>query len=245
LLTSLKNNPNLSIVVPVYNEAGVIEDVIKNIYKKVVSKIPNTELIIAEDGSIDGTKQILKKLRSELSFTLVTTDARKGYTKAFKDALSIAKTELVFFSDSDGQHDPSDIFRLLEQINDADIVSGYKFPRRDPVHRIIISKGYNFLIYILFGLRTKDIDSGFKLIKRNVLDNVLKDVVRLKYCVMSEFMIKAHLSGYKIKEIPVNHYPRKSGKTSIFSPTKLPFIILGLIKSLFAIKIDSLKGTKK
>lgn len=239
------NISNLSVIMPVYNEADVIESVIMDFYKKVVEKIPNTKLIIAEDGSTDGTKEILNALSKKIPFALISTKERKGYTQVFKDALRIADTELIFFSDSDGQHEPNDIFKLLRELNRNDIVSGYKFPRRDPLHRIIISNVYNYLIYLLFGLQMKDIDSGFKLIKKEVIDNVLSEVVSFKHCIMSEFVLKAYLSGYKIKEVPVNHYPRKSGNTAIFAPKKLPLIISSLIRNLLKIKFELLKHKKR
>ena len=141
---------------------------------------------------------------------LISGRERKGYTKAFKDALSIAKTELIFFSDSDGQHDPTDVFKWLKEMDENDIVGGYKYPRRDPAYRIAISKIYNFLIYLLFGLKMRDIDSGFKVIKKKVIDSMLSEVTEMKYCVMSEFVLKAYLAGYRIGEVPVRHYPRKS-----------------------------------
>lgn len=236
-MNAQKTINNLSVIIPVYNEAAVIEHVIREFYKKVTDKIPNIELIIAEDGSTDGTKEILQKLNKEIPFILISSKERKGYARAFKDALRIAKTEWVFFSDSDGQHDPSDIFVLLKETDANDIISGYKCPRKDSLYRIIISKVYNLLIYLLFGLKMRDIDSGFKLIKKGVIDNMLDEVTQLKYCVMSEFVLKAYLHGYKIKEVPVSHYPRESGKTAIFTPRKLPMIIVELVKNILKIKL--------
>ena len=226
----------ISIIIPVYNEAGVIEHVIKAFYEKVVKRLPHARLIVAEDGSTDGTKDILKRINEEIGFTLISSDSRKGYTTAFKDALGVAKTDLVFFSDSDAQHDPEDIFKLLGEIGTNDIVSGYKSPRRDPVHRVLLAKGYNLLIHLLFGFKMRDIDSGFKLIKKEVIDKILPDVRDMKWCVMSEFILKAHLAGYRIKEVAVRHYPRKAGTTSLFTPARLPLIILGLMMSLLKIK---------
>lgn len=242
---SLHPTGTLSIVIPVFNETAVIEGVVRDFYTKVVRDIPGARLIIAEDGSTDGTKEKLNSLSREIPFTLLSGRERKGYTKAFKDALRIAKTELIFFSDSDGQHDPADIFKLLKEMSGHDIVSGYKCPRRDPRHRIIISKFYNLLVWLLFGLKMKDIDSGFKLMKKQVIDNVLDDVVSFQHCVMSEFILKAYLRGYKIKEVPVNHYPRKTGSTSIFHPGRLPFIIVGLVHGLLKIKLSYRHTIKK
>jgi len=236
---------NFSVIIPVYNEAGAIEGVIRDFYEKVIKKIPNAKFIIAEDGSTDGTKEILNRLNKEIPFILISSRQRKGYAKAFRDGLSIARTELVFFSDSDGQHDPEEVFKLLKEVDSNDIVSGYKAHRRDPIHRVVLSRAYNFLIYLLFGLKMRDIDSGFKLIKKEVIDDILSGVTCMKYCVMSEFILKAYLNGYKIKEIPVSHCPRKSGKTGIFGLTSLPRIIAEVIKNLFEIKFSYIKHKSK
>lgn len=226
---------------PVYNEAGVIEHVVREFYEEAVRKMPHAQFIIAEDGSNDGTKEILSRLNKELPFTLVSSSARKGYSKAFYDALKLVSTELVFFSDSDGQHDPADLYKLLEKIGEYDIVGGYKHPRRDPAHRVILSWGYNFLIRLLFGLDMRDINSGFKVIKKTVIDDVLKDPLCFNCCVMSEFVLKAYLAGCKIAEVPVFHYPRKAGTSTIFTPGRLPGIIAGAIKSLLKLKFKHMR----
>lgn len=234
----MKPDQNISVVIPVYNEADVIESVIRGFYEQVIRKMANASLIIAEDGSTDGTKEILARLQNELGFILISGVERKGYTRAFKDALAVAKTPWVFFSDSDGQHDPADVFKMIENADGVDIVSGFKNPRRDPAHRLILSAVYNFLIGLIFGLHLKDIDSGFKLIRQEVIVNVLPRVIKMEYCVMSEFLLRAYLMGYKIKEVPVTHYPRKSGTTAIFHPKKLPGIVGGLLRALWEIRAE-------
>ena len=233
---------SLSVVMPVYNEAEVIESVIRDLERKVLKQLPGTRLIVAEDGSTDGTKDILSRLKQEIPFELISGRERKGYTRAFTDALALAETEWVFFSDSDGQHDPEDILRMLEAADDFDIISGRKMPRRDPIHRRACSWGYNFLIAVLFHLKMRDIDSGFKLIRKKVIDQILPQVKTMKYCVMSEFLLRAYLKGYSIKEVPVRHYPRLGGQTAIFHPQKLPGIILELVRNLWAIKKELRKG---
>lgn len=231
----------LSFVMPVYNEAKIIEKVVRD-YWVVLREISGSEMIIAEDGSNDGTKEVLKKLKEKIPFVLISGEKRKGYTQAVKDALKLPRNNVIFFSDSDGQHDPNDLFRLLEKVNGYDIVIGYKSPRRDPVHRLIISKGYNFIIGIMFGIWLKDIDCGFRLIRKRVVDNVLDETVTLKECVSSEYVIRAFKKGYKITEVPINHYPRQTGNTAIFSPKKLPFMIIGLLWGLIKIKLELFKN---
>jgi len=230
------NQQKLSVVIPVYNESGVIEGVVRSFYEKVIKKNPGAALIIAEDGSTDGTKELLERIKKDIPFTLISGKNRKGYARAFKDALAMAKTDLVFFSDSDGQHDPDDFYKLLKEIDHYDIVGGYKAPRRDPLHRSVISAGYNLFIWLLFGLKMRDIDAGFKLIRKEVIDSVLKNVTSLKYCVMSEFIIRAYMAGYRIKEVPIVHYPRKTGATTIFHPAKLPGIIFDIFVKILGIR---------
>lgn len=228
----------ITTIILVHNEARFIEATISDFYNKVIKKIPGSEFIVAEDGSTDGTKEILISLNKKIPFILVTGKERKGYERAFKDTMRLAKNELVFFSDSDGQHEPSDFFKLADEIDTNDIVSGYKFRRQDPFHRIAMSKVYNLIFSLLFGLKTRDINSGFKLIRKEVIDKVLDETTNLRFCVMSEFVLRAYLAGYKIKEVPVNHYVRRFGTSNIFKPTKIPFIVFGVIKGLLKIKFS-------
>ncbi|MFH0826605.1 MAG: glycosyltransferase family 2 protein [Candidatus Omnitrophota bacterium] len=227
---------SISIILLVYNEEEIIEDVIKGFYNKVIRNVPKARLIIAEDGSTDGTKRILQRLITEIPFHLIESRFRKGYTHALKDALCSAQTELLFFSDADGQHEPEDFFRLLAAIDDFGIVSGCRVNRRDPMHRLILSKIYNMLIFLLFGLRTTDINSGFKLITKEVFNAVRDDIGYFEYCAASELVLRAYLKGYKIQELPVCHMPRAVSKTKIFTTPQLPFIVGKCIKSLLKIR---------
>jgi len=237
-------NMSVSIVMPVYNEAVNIAGTVSSYYDAIVKRTSLFEMIIAEDGSSDGTDRILEELNKKIPFRLVSQREKKGYTQAVKDALCLSKYDLVFFSDSDGQHDPEDFFKLLEEIEENDIVIGYKFPRHDPFNRIFFSRVYNLIVNILFGLRFRDIDSGFRIIKKRVIEDILFDVKTLKYCVSSEFVIRAHQKGYRIKEVPIKHMQRQCGKTSIFTINNLPEIIFSLIVGLIKLRMEFLKKNK-
>ena len=228
----------LSVILPVYNEAATIEAVVRDIHAKVAKEIPGYSFIIAEDGSTDGTQEILARLKTEIPFTLISGARRKGYTQAFKDALALARTEWIFFSDSDGQHDPDDLSLLLAQAGSYDVVSGCKISRKDPWYRLLLSAGYNILIKMFFGLPMKDINSGFKLIRREVVQEILPQVTTMRQCVMSEFILRAYLAGYKITEVSVSHFPREKGTTAIFHPGKLPGIVWGLLHALFTLRAE-------
>src|SRR3989344_37832 len=132
---------DLSIIVPVYNEVKVIGRTLDNIYTKIIASFPGkTEVVVAEDGSTDGTKEILAQMQKEKKFRLVSGVERKGYNRALKDALGLAQGKYIFLSDSGGGHEMSDFFKLYEHAQNYSIVSGYKKKRHDPFHRILLSR---------------------------------------------------------------------------------------------------------
>ena len=151
-IMTMKKEKSVSVVLPVYNEAEIIEEVIREYYDEIIRKYPNSEFIIAEDGSNDGTKEILTELSKEIPMRLVMGPERKGYLHGVRDALLLAKNETVFFSDSDGQHDPRDFWKLLKKIENYDLVCGMRVKRHDPLSRKILTRFYNRLIWFFFSI---------------------------------------------------------------------------------------------
>lgn len=235
----------VSLVMPVYNEAKIIEHVVRDYYNTIIKKLPNSEFIICEDGSNDGTKEILKKLKKEMPIKLITGDKRKGYPKSIRDALKLPKNDIILFSDSDGQHEPQDYWKLLKKINECDIVIGHKKYRNDPFHRLLFSRGYNILAGLLLGIWLNDIDSGFRVLKKKVLNDVLEESTTLKECTNSEITIRAFKKGYKICEIPVKHYPRKYGDTKSFKLGKISGVIVDLFLGLLKLRSELSKNNGK
>jgi len=226
----------ISLIIPVHNEVDVIEKVVKNYYKEVISKIPGSEFIVAEDGSTDGTKEVLKRLAKELPITVVSSNERKGYSKAVWDALKLPKNEIIFFSDSDDQHSPRDFWKLMPFIDDFDIVTGYKYPRSDKAFRLFISQVMNMLNFFIFGFFLRDINSGFKLFRRKALNALLENYEGLDF-ISTELLIKAFLMNIKVTEVAVLHFERKFGESRGLPTSKLPEKILKLLVGLMKIKL--------
>lgn len=230
------SKPTLSIVLPVYNEADVIEKVVRDFFTKVIEKYPGSELLVAEDGSTDDTKLILKKLENEIPMRLIMGEKRKGYLKGVKDALISAQGSLIFFCDTDNTHDPNDLFRLLEKIKDFDLVAGLRLHRNDPLYRKLFSRGYNIIIYLLFGISLMDNNAGFKLMKKEVVDECVSKIEFLKYGFSTELVIRANHAGYRITGVPVSHFPRKSGKADQFEIKNMPNIVYTQLRGLMRLK---------
>jgi glycosyltransferase involved in cell wall biosynthesis len=220
----------VSLVFPVRNESFMIEMTLRNYSSELQPRISDFELIVAEDGSTDDTKSVLERLEKELSIRLFTSDELKGYQKALIDAVSLAEKEWVFIVDSDYQFAAIDFWRLEPLRNRFDVILGMKAPRKDPWYRIWLSRGYNFLLRLFFGVPYRDMDTGFRLIRRKALKELMPEV-RHMTTFTAEFVVRAHYAGYKIAEVPVPHYERKIGATTIY-----------FISSLFGICLKQFLG---
>jgi len=216
-------NPALggvSCVFPVHNESFIIEQTIRNYFAEFEGRISDFELIVCEDGSTDDTKVVLERLARDLPIRVFMADARKGYSDAVRDAISHAEKPWVFIVDSDYQFAAVDFWRLENYRQDFDVILGMKAPRRDPFYRRLLSYGQNALLRLFFNVPYRDMDTGFRLIRREVLAQTAPSVKFLSFFT-AEFVVRAHIAGYRIKEIPVPHYARKAGSTSIFYVSKL------------------------
>lgn len=204
----------LSVFFPTYNEEGNITNVIaktKNVLERVADK---WEIIIVEDGSSDNTPEITDKLsKAKSRIKVIHHNPNQGYGGALKTGFYNAKYSWITFTDSDGQFDFSEITNFIEKQKetDADLVIGYYKKRQVSKFKILTSKMWELAVYILFGLHVKDIDCGFKLVSKKVVDKIPNLESERGAFISSEFLIKAKKYGFKIVEIPVTHYPRKAG----------------------------------
>ncbi|MBI1863891.1 glycosyltransferase family 2 protein [Candidatus Woesebacteria bacterium] len=205
---------NLSVFFPAYNEEENIKNTVEKA-KKLLQKISdNWEIIIINDGSSDKTEKISKKLVNEdKKIKLITHSPNRGYGAAVKSGLYNSKYDWIAFTDSDGQFDFSEITNFIEKQREsnADLVVGYYKKRQVSKFKIITSKMWELAVFLLFGLKVHDIDCGFKLISKNVIDKIPKLESERGAFISSEFLIKAKKSGFKIVEIPVTHFPRTKG----------------------------------
>ena len=227
----------VSVVFPVHNESFIIEQTLRNYVAEFEDRIEDLEFIVAEDGSTDDTKAVLERLEKELPIQLHMSDERKGYQQALKDAISHATKPWLFIVDSDYQFAAIDFWRLEPHREDYDVVLGIKRPRKDPFYRVLLSWGYNVLLRLFFGLPYRDMDTGFRLIRRSSADDIAPSV-RFMSFFTAEFVVRAHVAGCRIKEVPVPHYARKIGSTSIFYISKLFLICFHQFAGLIRLRKD-------
>ncbi|KKN48145.1 hypothetical protein LCGC14_0655890 [marine sediment metagenome] len=206
----------ISVFFPAYNEEKNIERTIL-IANKVLKKLADKyEILVIDDGSKDNTGEVVKRLSlKNKKIKLITHKENKGYGSAVRSGFKNCKYEWIVFTDSDGQFDFSELpnFISTQRKTKADLVVGYYKKRRVSFIRKFNSYIWQIIIRILFGLKVKDIDCGFKLIKRNVVKPMNLKSERGAF-ISTEFLIKAKAENFKIVEIPVTHYPRKEGEAT-------------------------------
>ena len=202
---------SISLVFPAYNEEENIAFAVQKAKKVLSSVADNWEIIVVNDGSRDGTCQIINQL-SHLDSRIkpIHHHANLGYGAALKSGITSAKYDLIFFCDSDLQFDIGELPVFIELIRDCDIVIGYRVKRQDPLYRKLNAWCWNLLIRRFLGLKVNDIDCAFKLFKREVFDTILIDAIGAM--VNTDILVQAHRCGFHIKEQPVTHYPRHRGK---------------------------------
>ncbi len=200
----------LSALLPIYNEEENIENVFKSVTEFLPKIAEEYELILIDDGSTDSTYKIIKRLSRNAAYVkTIHYSKNKGYGNALKFGFKIAQFPLIFFMDSDGQFDISDIEKLVAFANEYDIVVGVRSVRSDSLYRVILGRIYNKLICMLFGIRQKDITCGFKLVKKSVLDGLaLRSGGGF---INAEILIGAARKRILIKEVRIRHSQRIKG----------------------------------
>ena len=224
----------VSVIINVFNEAGTIEREIREIHAEIIQKLPGSELIVAEDGSTDGTKEILARLKSELGIIHSTSAERKGYARAFRDAVALAKNPFVFFSDTGGKQNLADFWKLYPHCGQYGIVSGYRAGWRDQLYRRLMTWTYNFLLRLYFHVHFRDADAGFRIYQIAVIRKIANEVWINRNLISSELALRAVYSGFEVKEVPV---PPSACLPSRGLPTgKIPKVIVSVLRNFSRLK---------
>ena len=229
----------VSVVLLAHNEAEVIESVVRSFYDKVVSQIPGSEIIVAEDGSTDGTKEILARLVQTLpGLRWEEGKEKRGYVNAFKKAMSLPVNDLVVFCDSSGKHDPDDVWPMYRMMKDYDMVLGYKVDRADPLYRNIMSAVFNKLVNTYFSVGFKDIDCPLRIFRKSAFLDIAAMQWHERALINFELTLRFQYRGYKVAQVPVRHFPRQFGESRGLPLKKIPRVIVNTLRNFSIIKAD-------
>jgi glycosyltransferase involved in cell wall biosynthesis len=208
---------SLSVFFPALNDSGTIASMVIRAVKAAAELTPDYEVIVVNDGSTDATAEIADELaRTYPHVRVVHHPANRGYGGALQTGFRSATKDLIFYTDGDAQYDPGELSALWAKMTpDADLVNGYKIDRSDPLHRIIIGRLYHDVVAVLFGLKVRDVDCDFRLMRRTIFDRIQLEKTSGVICL--EMMKKITDAGFHIVEVPVHHYHRAFGKSQFFN----------------------------
>ena len=210
--------PGLSVFFPAYNDGGTIASLVITAVKVAPTLTSDYEVIVVNDGSTDDSAQILDELAKLYPghLRVVHHPKNRGYGGVLRTGFATATKDLIFYTDGDGQYDPAEMTVLWSKMTeDVDWVNGWKISRADPLHRIIIGRVYHHMVKVLFGLKVRDVDCDFRLMRRRIFDVVHLEKDSGVICL--EMMKKFQDAGFRVAETPVHHYHRAHGYSQFFN----------------------------
>lgn len=199
---------NLSVIIPVYNEVGNITEIIKRVQSQ---KLAN-EIIIVDDGSTDGTRDILKGLDGKKKVRVILHERNQGKGAAVVTGLKVSRGEFLLIQDADLEYDPRDYPELLKPLNEgvADVVYGSRFlggPRRVAMFwHMIANRMLTTMTNILYDTILTDMETGYKVFRRGVIDGI--NIKAKRFDFEPEFTAKVLKRQFRIFEVPITFNPR-------------------------------------
>lgn len=216
--------PQVSVVLPVYNEANKLEDAVSTLREYLVQLNYSYEIVIAEDGSTDGTDKIASKIAmKDNKIKHYHFDYRLGKGEAILRAFKSSENDILVHMDVDLSTHMKHLRELIDSIavEGYDIATGSRLMKESKTERSarrdVASKGYNFLIRLLLGSKLKDHQCGFKAFKREIILEFGDDVKDNHWFWDTEVLVLAQRRGYRVKEFPVEWSQDESSKVDLKS----------------------------
>ncbi|MGD9146720.1 MAG: glycosyltransferase family 2 protein [Anaerolineae bacterium] len=204
--------PSISLVMPAYNEADNIEPMVEEATPALEANADEYEIIVVDDGSSDGTGDVTRRvMESHPHVRLVEHPVNQGFGAAVFSGFTSAEKDWIFYTDADRQFVLSELERFKPHMDEADLIAGYRAPRRDPFMRVFYGKGWSALCTLLFGYTVRDVDCGFKLFRRDIIQNLAPTIASRGATFSIEWLVRAKRAGYRFVELPVTHRPRVVG----------------------------------
>jgi glycosyltransferase involved in cell wall biosynthesis len=230
--------PSLSVFFPAYNDAGTIASLVLIAHMTARTITDDYEIIVIDDGSPDHTGELLDEMACHFPWLrVIHHEKNRGYGGALISGFRAATKDLIFYTDGDAQYDPRELSLLYEGLTpETDFVNGYKIGRSDPPHRIVIGRVYHWFVRTVFGLRLRDVDCDFRLMRRKVFERV--ELSRASGVICVELMKKVQDHGFRIMQVPVHHFHRTYGKSQFFNFRRVARTLVDLTRLWWQLVIE-------
>lgn len=223
----------LTLIIPAYNEEESLRKCVQETHAFLCARVEEFELIIVDDGSTDNTWDIARELSRRLKD--VSAERHKtnmGIGAAIRTGIEASRRELVFYLPADNQMDIRELPLFLREIGDADIVAGRRVNRAVGLKRLMLSKIYNRMLSLLYGIAVHDI-GWVKLMRRSAAQSL--KLTSHSASIDVEILVKAKRLGLKVKEVQVHEMPRMAGEAKgadMLRVLKLFFDVLMIKKTV-------------
>lgn len=233
----------ISAFFPCFNEEKNLTDLVLSCDKVLRGICDDYEIIIVDDGSTDGTTAVVQELQRQYpKLQYVRHPKNHGYGGAVYTGFKKSRFEYIFFSDGDNQFNLEEIPLLVKKISEADLVTGFRHQRADPLMRHLIAWVYRLAVRIVFGLGITDIDCAFKLFKRSTLQRIdIRNIVSKGALINTEIYARMKKLNMTVIEVPVTHYARLTGKQTGASPKVILRAMLELVSLSFKLRREGLQ----
>lgn len=213
----MSEKPSVSVFYPCYNDWGTMGSMVLLTLQTIDRLGLDADVTIIDDGSRPHTLELLDEIAKCCPrVRIVRHEQNRGYGGALRSGFAEATKEWIFYTDGDAQYDVRELERLVENAGpDVDLVQGYKIQRHDPLHRIIVGRVYHWGVKLAFGLKVRDVDCDFRLIRRSLFDRFT--LVSDSGTICCEMMTKMQRAGARVVEVPVSHFERSHGKSQFFN----------------------------
>lgn len=228
----------ITCILPAHNEEKTIRQTIMEIDHYISNNV-DFSIFVSEDGSTDGTREeVLRASRSttKVRVFLSSPSERLGYSKAIQRGIRECRTEFICFMDADGQYDPSEIPGFIDKLNGNEVLVGARTPRRDSLGRRIYSRLFRLVYNLLGGPIMKDPSSPFIFAATTDVSFLSELHFELNFGFWWEFHWRMANKSLQVIEIPVSHRKRHSGKTQVYTTTKLPRIVYHHLRGLYRLR---------
>ncbi len=204
--------PSISLVLPAYNEAENIEAMVAEATPALESVTDDFEIVVVDDGSKDETAAVTRRvMETNPHVRLIQHEVNQGFGAAVFTGFVNAEKDWIFYTDADRQFVLSELEKFVPLMDRADLIAGYRAPRRDPFLRVFYGKGWSMLCTLVFGYTVRDVDCGFKLLRREIIQKLAPDIRSRGATFSIEWLVRAKRAGYRFVELPVSHRPRVAG----------------------------------
>jgi len=202
-----------------FNEEGNIEHAVTSALAVLAGVTDQYEVIVVNDGSRDSTGAVADRLAAANPHVrAVHHPENRGYGCAVRSGLAAARYPLVVLADGDNQFDLGELAVLLRGLGTSDIVSGYRITRHDPAFRRLYAFMYNLVARLLFGIPVRDVNCGFKVYRRALVERLLPELRSTGALINVEMLARARQHGARVTEVGVHHYARETGQPTGGNP---------------------------